>query len=252
MNLRAASMRFLVGAMMFLILWQVLTWIINRPILPSPAQVLPVFIELLPDPLWGHTVASAGRVLGAMGLAVVLAVPAGLALGQLKALDRIFAPLIAILYPIPKVVLLPALYVIFGVNDGSKILLITLIIFFQIVVVVRDQAASIRPELIVSVRSLGAGRRALFRYVYLPASLPSVLTALRVSVGIAVAVLVIVEQSLTRQGLGFYIFVQTYPTLRYEEMYAGILAMSLMGLVLYFALNALERLVNPHLFIEEA
>jgi NitT/TauT family transport system permease protein len=112
--------------------------------------------------------------------------------------------------------------------------------------VVRDEAANLHPELILSVRSLGAGRRALFRYVYFPASLPAVLTALRVSVGTAIAVLFIAEQSLTTYGLGYYIVVETYQVLLYPEMYAGILAMSLLGLVLYFVINSLELKVNRY------
>jgi len=80
--------------------------------------------------------------------------------------------------------------------------------------------------------------------VYLPASLPAVLTALRVSVGTAVAVLFIAEQYSTRQGLGYYIVTLTWQRLRYEKMYAGILAMSLLGLALYIAVDALERVVG--------
>jgi NitT/TauT family transport system permease protein len=113
-------------------------------------------------------------------------------------------------------------------------------------VVVRDEAANLHPELILSVRSLGAGRRALFRFVYLPASLPAVLTALRVSVGTAIAVLFIAEQSLTTWGLGYYIVVETAQVLLYPEMFAGILAMSLLGVTLYFAIHGLERRVNRH------
>jgi NitT/TauT family transport system permease protein len=107
-------------------------------------------------------------------------------------------------------------------------------------VVVRDEAANLHPELILSVRSLGAGRRALFRYVYFPASLPAVLTALRVSVGTAIAVLFIAEQSLTTYGLGYYIVVETYQVLKYPEMYTGIFAMSMLGLVLYLVIYHLE------------
>jgi len=239
------------GLVMFLVLWQVLAWVVNRPILPPPTVVLPVFVKLLPGVLGRHTLASAGRVLAATGAAALLATPIGLGLGQMRALDRIFSPLIAIVYPIPKIVLLPVIYVPFGISNFSKIFLIALILFFQVLVVVRDQAANLRPELIFSVRSLGAGRRALFRFVYLPASLPAVLTALRVSVGTAIAVLFIAEQSLTEWGLGYYIVVRTYQVLRYPEMYAGILAMSLLGLGLYFILDFAERRVNPHLYVEE-
>jgi hypothetical protein len=88
----------------------------------------------------------------------------------------------------------------------QKIVIIFLILFFQILVLVRDQAAALRPELNPkSVRSLGAGRRALFRFVYLPASLPAILTGVRQSIGTAVAVLYVAELFATRYGLGYYI-----------------------------------------------
>jgi NitT/TauT family transport system permease protein len=232
---------------MFFLLWQIGAWLVHRPILPPPLEVLPIFARLMAGELGLHFAASAGRVLAAVALAVVTAVPAGLALGQLPLLNRIFAPLIAILYPIPKIVLLPVIYVLMGITDVSKIFLIALIIFFQIMVVVRDEAVNLHPELILSVRSLGAGRRALFRYVYFPASLPAVLTALRISIGTAVAVLFIAEQSLTNYGLGYYIVVETYQVLLYPQMYAGILGMSLLGVLLYFGVYTLEQRINRHL-----
>ena len=228
------------GLLMFLFFWQVLAWVVRRPIMPSPVVVLPLFFTSIFGELGLHLLASTGRVLAAIGVAVVTAVPVGLGLGQIPKLDRIFSPLIAIVYPIPKIVFLPVIYVLMGITDVSKIFLIALIIFFQILVVVRDEAANLHPELILSVRSLGAGRRALFRYVYFPASLPAVLTALRVSTATAIAVLFIAEQSLTTYGLGYFIVVETYQVLRYPQMYTGILAMSLLGLSLYFIFNNLE------------
>jgi len=228
------------GLLMFLFFWQVLAWVVRRPIMPSPVVVLPLFFTSIFGELGLHLLASTGRVLAAIGVAVVTAVPVGLGLGQIAKLDRIFSPLIAIVYPIPKIVFLPVIYVLMGITDVSKIFLIALIIFFQILVVVRDEAANLHPELILSVRSLGAGRRALFRYVYFPASLPAVLTALRVSTATAIAVLFIAEQSLTTYGLGYFIVVETYQVLRYPQMYTGILAMSLLGLSLYFIFNNLE------------
>jgi len=158
--------------------------------------------------------------------------------------------LIAIIYPIPKIIFLPVIYVLMGISDFSKITLISIIIFFQILVVVRDEASGLKKELILSVRSLGAGRRALFRYVYLPASIPAVLTALRVSVGTAVAVLFIAEQSLTNYGLGYYIVIETYQVLMYPEMYTGIMGMGVMGVLLYFAIYSIELRVGKHLFVE--
>ncbi len=229
-----------VGLLMFLFFWQALAWIVHRPIMPSPVVVLPLFLTSIFGELGLHLLASTGRVMAAIGVAVITAVPIGLGLGQTPKLDRIFSPLIGIVYPIPKIVFLPVIYVLMGITDVSKIFLIALIIFFQILVVVRDEAAKLHPELILSVRSLGAGRRALFRYVYFPASLPAVLTALRVSTATAIAVLFIAEQSLTTYGLGYFIVVETYQVLRYPQMYTGILAMSLLGLSLYFIFSNLE------------
>ncbi|BCS99105.1 ABC transporter permease [Desulfoluna limicola] len=243
---RTTPMGTLLGSLTLLLIWQVASMLLARPILPPPTVVVPMFVKALPGDLGLHLLASTARVLAAILMAVITAAPLGLALGQLPNLDRIMGPLIAIIYPIPKIIFLPVIYVLMGITDLSKITLIAIIIFFQILVVVRDEAAGLRRELIVSVRSLGAGRRALFRYVYLPASIPAVLTALRVSVGTAVAVLFIAEQSLTSWGLGYYIVVETYQVLMYPEMYTGIMAMGLLGAALYALIHAIETQFTPH------
>lgn len=249
MNGQRPAAGFLIGTAMLLVLWQVATLLVNRPILPSPLTVVPLFVRDIGGELGLHFLASTARVLAAIALATMFATPLGLILGQSKMLDRLCGPLIAIIYPIPKIIFLPVIYVLIGISDFSKILLIAIIIFFQILVVVRDEAAGLRPELILSVKSLGAGRRALFRYVYLPASLPAVLTALRVSVGTAIAVLFIAEQSLTNYGLGYYIVIETYQVLRYPQMYTGIMAMGLLGLALYLVIQTIERRFCKHRFV---
>ena len=114
----------------------------------------------------------------------------------------------------------------------------------------RDQAAGLHPALIQSVQSLGAGRRALFRFVYLPASMPAILTALRQSVGTSIAVLYIAELFATQRGLGYYIFFNGSTLFNYPAMYAGILAMSILGLGLYFSVDWLEKRFCPWLFVE--
>jgi NitT/TauT family transport system permease protein len=179
--------------------------------------------------------------LASTALAILIAAPLGLILGQSKRLNAVFSPVVYLVYPIPKVVLVPIILLLLGVGDLPKITIIFLILFFQILVLVRDQAASLRPELIQSVRSLGAGRRALFRFVYIPASLPAVLTALRQSVGTAVAVLYIAELFATQKGLGYYIYLNGSTLFNYPAMYAGVVAMSLLGMVLYFGVDWLER-----------
>jgi len=227
--------------------WYVLALLINQPILPTPLAVARVFIPELKKGLPAHFLASLWRVAASTFLAIVLAAPAGLILGQSRRLDAIFSPVIYLLYPIPKVVLVPVLLLLFGIGDFPKIAIIFIILFFQILVLVRDQAASLRPELIQSVRSLGAGRRALFRFVYLPASLPAILTALRQSIGTSVAVLYVAELFATQRGLGYYIYLNGSTLFNYPAMYVGIVAMSILGLGLYFSVDWLERRLCPWL-----
>jgi ABC-type nitrate/sulfonate/bicarbonate transport system permease component len=233
------------GLVTTLILWQLLAWAVGRPVLPPPTRVLAAFAEEILSGLGRHFLISAWRVSAAILVAVLTAVPLGLGLGQIGALNRLFAPLIYIVYPIPKIVFLPVVLVLLGSGDTSKIFLIAIILFFQILVVVRDAAANLRPELILSVRSIGAGRRALYRYVYFPAAIPAVLTALRVSVGTAIAVLFIAESFATTSGLGYYIITETWAVLKYAEMYAGVLAMSMLGLSLYFVIDLLDHRLCP-------
>ena len=90
-------------------------------------------------------------------------------------------------------------------------------------------------------RSLGAGRRALLRYVYLPASIPAILTSIRQSIGTAIAVLYVAELFATRYGLGYYIYYQGSTLFDYPKMYAGILAMGLLGIELGLWCDAVER-----------
>jgi NitT/TauT family transport system permease protein len=222
-------------------IWQVASLLVNEPILPGPLIVVQAFYEELGGDLIFHFWASTKRVLASILLAVLVAAPAGLILGQSKRLNRIFSPVIYMLYPIPKVVLVPIILLLFGIGDFPKIIIIFLILFFQILVLVRDSAVDIEPKLLLSVRSLGAGRRALFRYVYFPSSLSAILTALRQSVGTAVAVLYIAELFATRRGLGYYIYLNGNTLFDYPAMYAGVLAMSILGLGLYFTVDRLER-----------
>jgi NitT/TauT family transport system permease protein len=231
----------LIAVLAILVVWQVFAMAVNRPILPTPIEVAQVFFIELQSGMLDHFLASLWRVLASTFLAIATAAPLGIILGQSKRMNSLLAPVVYLLYPIPKVVLVPIVLLFLGIGDLPKIVIIYLILFFQILVLVRDQAASLRPELILSVSSLGAGRRALFRFVYFPASLPAILTALRQSVGTAVAVLYVAELFATQKGLGYYIYLNGSSLFNYPAMYAGVVAMSLLGVGLYFAVDWLEH-----------
>jgi NitT/TauT family transport system permease protein len=240
----------LLSILMMLLLWYIIAYLLNRPILPYPHRVFLVFARELFHELGKHLIASSLRVLLSIGIGIITASPLGIILGQSQRLDKIFLPFIYLLYPIPKVVFVPLAILFFGLGEFPKVLIIYVIIFFQIVVLVRDQSKTLRPELILSVRSLGAGRRALFRFVYLPSTLPAIFTAIRQSTGTAIAVLYLTELFGTKYGLGYYIFLTGSTLLDYSSMYAGILAMSLLGLGIYLGIEFLQKRLCPWLFIE--
>jgi len=224
-----------------LVAWQWASWAVRSPVLPGPVEVMVVFVAALGKGLMWHMLTSGYRVILAMVLATILATPLGLAVGQSKKWDRLISPAIYLTYPVPKIVFLPVVLLLLGLGDPSKVFIIWLILFYQVVLVVRDASRSVRPELIESVYSLGASRLHLLIYVYFPACLPAILTALRVSAGTAIAVLFFSESFATQSGLGYYILVEGWGRMAYGEMYAGVVGMSLLGLVIYLALDQLER-----------
>jgi len=237
----------LITSLAVLLIWQMIAMLLNRDILPTPLAVAQSFVENF-GVIAQHFIASGLRVIVSIVIAVFLAVPAGLGMGQIPRLNRIFSPLVYIVYPIPKIVFFPIILLFFGATEFSKILIIVLILFFQILVPVRDEALNLRSELLNSVKSLGAGRRALFRFVFLPSSLPIVLTTVRLSVGTAVAVLYFTEVTATLLGLGYYIFLTSSTLFDYAATYAGAVAMGLLGLVLYFFIDWLEKQLCPWKF----
>ncbi len=221
--------------------WQALSWIVDARILPGPIPVVLALIDQLDEGLLGHAAVSAWRVALAIIISISIAAPLGLILGTNARLYSLSAPLIYLSYPVPKIVVLPVILLFLGLGDASKVTMIALILFFQILILVRDEVRTVRAELILSVRSLGANRLQLLRYVYVPASLPGLFTALRISTGVSIAVLFFVESFGTRQGLGYYILVESWGRLAYEEMYAGVITMAVLGLGIYYVVDGLER-----------
>lgn len=219
--------------------WALLALVVDSPALPGPVAALTEFGRSFAGELAPHLFVSLRRVVAAMVLGTLLAVPLGLIIGRSPRADRVAAPLIFLSYPVPKVVFLPVLLVLLGLGDLSKIALITLIVFFQILVTSRDAARGIAPASVLSVRSLGATRSQVFRHVVVPAALPEIFTALRIGTGTAVAVLFLAESTAGTNGLGYYI-VDSWGRIDYDAMFAGILAMALLGVVLYEALELVE------------
>jgi NitT/TauT family transport system permease protein len=220
--------------------WWLLSLATGGMVVPDPPTVLRRFVELAPSVMGLHALSSLARIGCGLAAALMTAVPFGLAMGRSRAVDRAFAPAAYLLYPVPKIALLPVVMLLFGLADASKVTIVFLVLFFQILVSVRDAARDIPEPYFLSLRSLGAGRRQAARFVTWPAVLPQVLSALRVGTGTALAVLFFAETFGTRQGLGYFV-VESWMRLAYPDMYAGILALGLTGLLLFVLIDALQR-----------
>ena len=230
---------YLAALVAVLALWALASVLVNSPALPPPTAAIDDFVRLRGD-LAPQLLVSAWRVVASMTLALAIGAPIGLALGRSPRADSVAAPVVYLTYPIPKIVFLPVLLVLLGLGDSSKITLITLIVAFQILVTARDASRNIATSALLSVRSLGASRLQIFRHVVLPATLPEIFTALRISTGTAIAVLFLSETVAGTSGLGWYIM-DASGRIAYSQMFAGILAMALLGVVLYELLDLAER-----------
>lgn len=224
-----------------LVAWEAASLAMGSPALPTPAQGLGQFIEQFPI-LMPHFGYSSARVVASILLGLVIGAPLGLLLGRSERLDAILGPLVFLNYPVPKAVFLPVLMVLLGIGNASIVALITLIVFFQILVTARDASRSIPRSSVLSVRSLGADRWQVFAHVVVPGAMPEVFTALRISTGTAVAVLFFSETFAGSTGLGYYVF-DAWGRVQYDEMFAGILAMALLGVLLYEAIEFAEARV---------
>ncbi|MDR0433788.1 MAG: ABC transporter permease subunit [Gracilibacteraceae bacterium] len=227
---------------LLLLAWHAASLVLAKPFLPPPTAAAAAFIQLLVHgDLARHFLVSAARVLISTVLALATAAPLGVLLGRSAWAARLGGPLIAMLYPLPKVVFLPVFVVLLGLGNAPKILLITLVIFFQIAVVTRDAAAAVPAASLLSLRSLNAGSWQILRNLILPCCLPHILTSLRITTGTAIAVLFFAETFASFDGLGYFIL-NGMETREYTVMYAGIIGMGLLGLLFYALIGLAERI----------
>lgn len=219
--------------------WQLTSMALNTPALPAPLEAVSVFVSFAPS-LWPHFQISFLRILMALVIGVVFGLPLGLFLGRSTIVGSLFTPALYILYPLPKIVILPILLVLMGLGGAPKVALIAITVFFQVVIVMRDAARAVPEETVDSVRALGASRLDVWRHVVLPATLPQLFTTLRVSSAIAIAVLFIAEAFAGSTGLGYFIM-NAWSMVSYPRMFAGIIALAFLGVVVYETFDIAER-----------
>lgn len=229
---------YIVATLALIVVWAAGSKLLGSPALPMPQEAFAQFVVALPEMLPQAGI-SLYRIVAAMAIGTLLALPLGLFIGRNATADSFAAPMLYLLYPIPKVVFLPILMVLLGLGDAPKIVLIGIVIFFQTLVTARDAARNIPEPSVMSVRSLGATPLQVAYHVIVPAAMPDVFTALRINTGTAIAILFLSESIAGSSGIGYFI-VEAWGRIDYASMFAGIIAMAIMGVLLYELLNAAE------------
>jgi NitT/TauT family transport system permease protein len=225
-----------------LLLWQMTAWLAGPLIVADPASVFAKLAADAATPMFRrHVFASCVRIAGALLIAFATGVPIGLAIGSSRRADKVAAPLIYLTYPIPKIVFLPLVLLAFGLGDAGKIAMLSLILFFHLLITSRDAARVVAKAAKYSLYSLGGTRWDLFRHVIWPACLPAVFTALRVATGTVVAVLFFVESIGAQYGMGFYIM-DAWGRADVPQIFTGITVLALIGALLYEFFDILERI----------
>lgn len=224
-----------------LLVWKLASLAVASSILPSPEQTFRVFFETAQtEVFWSDFAISTYRVIVSIALAWSVAFPLAITIGYNQKMDRYFSPLIFLTYPIPKMAFLPVIILLFGLGDISKILLIAIIIFFQILVTTKEGVSGVDRKYIDSMRSMNASERDILREVIIPAALPSSFTALRIVTGTAISVLFFTESFAGSSGLG-YMIMNAWTWGQYTQIYVGIIAMSILGITLYEVFTLTEK-----------
>ncbi len=216
---------------------------IPRYLLPPPSSILRTSIDQHQVLLHNTWVTGKEVVLG-FGAAVLVGVPLAAGIVYSKVLDRIFSPLLVAIQTIPKVALAPLFVVWLGHGLTPKIFVACSIAFFPIVIDTSVGLRSANPGSIELVRSMGASRWQTFRKVQFPGALPSIFGGLEVAITLAVVGAVVSEYIAANEGLG-YLQLSASGILNTPLLFAAVIAMSILGLVLFRVVQVVERLVIP-------
>ena len=229
------------GFALFNLLWHLCAVALDMPGLPKPLAVYAGYGTALQNNVLAHTGASLARTCAGLGIALVVALCAGIPMGSSPVINRLFSPLLYFSYPLPKLALLPVVMLVLGIGEASKISIIVLIIVFQLIISIRDAIRTIPAENYALLVSLKASPLDIARHVTFPAVLPEVFSSMRISIGIALSALFFTESYGTNLGLGFYI-IDSWMRLDYIQMYFGLATLAFSGFFLFLLFDGAERM----------
>jgi len=234
----------LAGFSILLLIWEITArfsgW--SSHVFPRPLAVAGSIYELsLSGILLEHTVASLFRVTVGFYLAVILGIPLGIVLGRVKKCQLLIGPIVQFLRPISPLAWIPLAMLWFGIGDPPAIFLIFLSSFFPIVVSITIASRSINSVFFQVAANFNFSRMEVFTKIIVPAIIPAVATALRISITIAWVVVVAAEMIAVQSGLG-YLILDSRNALRMDYVMAGMIVIGIIGLMLDIVIKRLGKI----------
>jgi ABC-type nitrate/sulfonate/bicarbonate transport system permease component len=230
-----------------LCVWQILSdfAVIDARYVPSPMRILLTARDLIASgELWTHILATLYR----LAIGFVLGAVPGIFIGMMMGLNRwvraVIDPLVAAMYPIPKIAILPLLMLAFGIGDGSKIAVVAIAVMFLTLINTMVGVLTLDRVYFDVARNYGTPWHKLFRRVILPGALPTIFAGLRISLGVSLIVLVSAEFVASRAGIGYLIW-SSWETLLVDRMFVGIIVITVLGVVTTALLREGERYLIP-------
>jgi len=210
-------------------------------LLPLPSAVFARLLQQLHNPLFlQHAATTLFRLFAGFAIAVVVGVGLGIAAAGNRRLEALLRPLLRVLAPVPKIALYPALVLILGFEHASKVALVVADAVFPILLATYQGAATVEPKLVWSARAAGASARRTLLTVVLPAALPAILTGCRIGLVISAIVVFLAEMLTSTDGLG-HLLIYASRTFQTVDMFVPLITISLLGLLLNAAFNALQK-----------
>ena len=229
--------------LLLLLLWEgaVRAGTVSALLLPPPSAILEALYELAASgDLWRHLEASLQRLVLGWALGTAAGLLLGLAIG-ISSLGRTLGiPLVAALFPIPKIAMLPLFILWFGIGEPSKVATIALGSFFPTVINAYAGIDAVPKSLVRMGQSFGLSHRAVILKILLPGALPGILAGARISSSIALVLLVAAEMIGAQYGIGALVL-QAGNLMRTDQLMAGVVVLSLLGLAVSALIGLAER-----------
>jgi ABC-type nitrate/sulfonate/bicarbonate transport system permease component len=238
---------YLISPIGLLAVWQALLMLGfgDRRFIPMPTDIAVQFWQMtLSGELGQHVAVTLYRVFAGFFIGVIPGIAMGLFMAMFKPVRIFFDPLIAVLFPIPKIALMPLLLLAFGFGDASKIALVAIAVFFPVIINTYAGAANIDKIYWDVAKNYGASQSVMFRKIVFFGALPMIFAGLRIALAVSFIVLVASEFVATKSGIGYLIW-NSWELLRVDVMFVGIVSIGIIGLIVSAIFQEIERKVIP-------